>query len=906
MSELNSDLLIERACDRYESTFRAEGKCPNIATFIDSVFAGSASTVIGNDPRPRLECELLGLQIALNIKAGIPIEVKQLKEHYPSHSDHIELEIEKCLNSERSTGVDVIGKAFGASAFNPGQNVGNFELVSHLGTGGMGMVWKAKQLCPVVRDVALKFIRSQFAPDQLLVRFQIERQALAALNHANIARVYDAGVLEAGQPYFAMELVNGKRLTEFADDLKLGIDERLELFTSVCRAVEHAHQRGIIHRDLKPSNILVSESGEPKVIDFGLAKAMDSTHLEGDFSIQTQAGQVVGTLDYMSPEQTQLGQSQVDTRSDVYSLGAVLYELLSRHRIFAKEGLKGLGVADAATVIRSSIPQRPGAVVNEPANQLPYTSLPRDLDWITLKCLEKDAARRYSSVTGLIDDIDRFRTGQPVKAVPPSLGYRIGKFVKRNKATAVLASALAAMLAIGFALQQRSNREWRSKELVSSLVDARSEAVLPLIDQLGSQWERNHAQLQQFVKADGQTAVDRQRRTNSLLALAHRDDDYLRPACEEAFNAELTLLPAFQSILARKPEATSAFLWEQFQCDRDSYDKAKLRAGLILAGTDPNSQRWSSENYEWLAGEIIAQNPESQPLYRKMVQPIRDRLLPAVTKLIDKPTLRQSEQLSVANAIADFSTNRAGTLTTAVLRSNPDQFAILYPKLEVVHEADVLKTVSSQISKQPSSELLEPDRVSLGRQRANAAIVALRFGEIEQSLKCLEVTDDFEAATQFAHRCKSRGVTAAQLVECVHFVQSTRDGSPQTAKTVQWQLYSLMLALGKYPLEEVGDDFARQVASLYEADSAACIHSAAGWLLSVWGMSDIRQNIDHTEVPYSHEREWFTIKADLKFGEKNTDIDGKNQPIYVTMIVFPGGDFISGSPKTELTRQPDE
>jgi serine/threonine protein kinase len=321
----------------------------------------------------------------------------------------------------------------------------------------MGEVYVAEQTEPVRRKVALKIVRAGMATKDVIARFEAERQAVAMMDHPHIARVFDGGATEAGQPYFVMELVQGPPITEYCDARRLSTRQRLALFVKVCRAVQHAHQKGIIHRDLKPSNVLVPEiegAAVPKVIDFGVAKAIDQK-LTKD-TVYTHFSRMVGTPLYMSPEQAGLGVVDIDTRSDVYSLGVLLYELLTGHMPFSSERLKAAGFDEMQRIIREEEPRRPSALVStldaaarstvadhrgsEP-HKLSH-SLSGELDWIVMKCLEKDRNRRYETASSLARDIERYLQDEPVQACPPSAAYRLKKFFRRNK----IAAAFVALL----------------------------------------------------------------------------------------------------------------------------------------------------------------------------------------------------------------------------------------------------------------------------------------------------------------------------------------------------------------------------------------------------------------------------------------------------------------------------
>ncbi len=339
---------------------------------------------------------------------------------------------------------------------------GRYALLEKIGEGGMGEVWVAKQTEPVKRKVALKLIKTGMDSRTVLQRFEQERQALALMDHPNIARVLDGGMTPLGQPFFAMELVNGLPLTKFCDEMKLPLNERLELFVPICQAVQHAHQKGIVHRDLKPANILVTMiDGKPvpKVIDFGVAKATSGKLTEETMS--TGFGAVVGTLEYMSPEQAGFSGEDIDTRADIYSLGVILYELLTGLRPIDSTRLKKAALTEMIRIIREEEPSKPStrlstdeslpslAAVRQIEPRKLTALLRGELDWVVMKCLEKQRDRRYETANGLARDIQRYLANEAVEARPPSAGYRVRKFIHRNRVMVAAVSSVAAALVLG-------------------------------------------------------------------------------------------------------------------------------------------------------------------------------------------------------------------------------------------------------------------------------------------------------------------------------------------------------------------------------------------------------------------------------------------------------------------------
>jgi WD40 repeat protein/serine/threonine protein kinase len=345
----------------------------------------------------------------------------------------------------------------------PGTTIGPYRLLELIGEGGMGAVWMAEQREPVQRKVALKIIKAGMDTRQVVTRFGAERQALALMDHPNIAKVLDGGTTAGGRPYFVMELVKGVPITRYCDEHRLTPHERLELFLPVCQAIQHAHQKGIIHRDVKPANVLVAPyDGRPvpKVIDFGVAKATGQRLTER--TLFTGFGAVVGTLEYMSPEQAELNNQDIDTRSDIYSLGVLLYELLTGTTPLGRERLKQAAFTETLRLIREEEPPRPSTRLSESRDTLPaiaarrhmeparLTTLVRgELDWIVMKALEKDRSRRYETANGLATDVLHYLADETVQACPPTISYRLRKLVRRNKGPMLAVSLVLLALVVG-------------------------------------------------------------------------------------------------------------------------------------------------------------------------------------------------------------------------------------------------------------------------------------------------------------------------------------------------------------------------------------------------------------------------------------------------------------------------
>jgi len=413
-----------------------------------------------------------------------------------------------------------------AGSARPGEEIGPYRLLERIGEGGFGEVWIAEQKTPVRRKVALKIIKAGMDTREVLARFEAERQALAVMDHPNVAKVFDAGATAGGRPYFVMEHVAGLPINAYCDSSRLRIKERLRLFMDICHAVQHAHQKGIIHRDLKPGNIIVTlQDGKPvpKVIDFGIAKATIGRLTER--TLYTETGRVIGTPEYMAPEQAGTSGLDVDTRADIYSLGVILYELLTGTLPLDGQTLRSAGFEAIGKMLKEFEPPKPSTRLSTMATE-PVTrgkaepdsiakthgtdlrtlqrELRGDLDWITLKALEKDRSRRYETASAFAADVDRHLTGEPVIAAPPSVGYRLRKFVKKHKAGAIIAATLVLATittsSVSFwAISERAQKEMerdRAEEASAMEALAREDAE---IERHRADRRRDDAQTQAYI-----------------------------------------------------------------------------------------------------------------------------------------------------------------------------------------------------------------------------------------------------------------------------------------------------------------------------------------------------------------------------------------------------------------------
>ena len=548
--------------------------------------------------------------------------------------------------AELATTREVLGAAGqSASCEAPGAIIGPYKLIEPIGEGGMGSVWMAQQTEPVKRLVAIKLIKAGMDSRQVIARFGAERQALALMDHPNIARVLDAGATDAGRPYFVMDLVKGVPITRSCDEHHLTPRQRLELFIPVCQAVQHAHQKGVIHRDLKPSNVLVAlYDGKPvpKVIDFGVAKAAGQSLTEQ--TLITGFGNLVGTLEYMSPEQAEVNQLDIDTRSDIYSLGVLLYELLTGSPPFSRKELERAGMLEMLRVIREQEPPKPSTklstaeglptlAANRGTEPAKLTKLVRgELDWIVMKALEKDRGRRYETASGFAMDVQRYLADEPVLACPPSRSYRLRKYAHKHKTVlataAVFVALLVAAAGISIALaswasRERDRAEGREREAETNLKSALG-AVDQMLTRIGDVTLVNVPQMepvrrellqdalrfyQKFLSQEANNAVIR-----SELAIAYRRMGTIqsllgqRKEAEESYRQALTLGeqllaespgdPATLDNLADTHQDLGAF---HFDSVRWSQAETALKQGVALREQLQRRDPADSENRRKLA-----------------------------------------------------------------------------------------------------------------------------------------------------------------------------------------------------------------------------------------------------------------------------------------------------------------
>jgi serine/threonine protein kinase len=614
----------------------------------------------------------------------------------------------------------------------PGTVIGPYKLLEQIGEGGMGLVFMADQMQPVRRRVALKVLKPGMDTRQVVARFEAERQALALMDHPNIARIHDGGTTATGRPYFVMELVRGVPITEFCDQRRLTTRQRLELFVSVCQAVQHAHQKGIIHRDLKPSNVLVTlhdTVAVPKVIDFGIAKA--TTQPLTDQTLFTNFTQVIGTPLYMSPEQAEMNALDVDTRSDVYALGVLLYELLTGTTPFTNEVLRRAGLDEMRRMIREEEPPTPSQRLHTLDAQESTTVAARrgvdgrrlgqalrgELDWIVMKALEKDRNRRYESASAFAADVQRYLNDDAVSACPPSAGYRLRKFVRRYR-RALVTMALVATALIGATVvstwqaikaheAQRQAQEAQRQAQANARVARR--AVDRMYLQVAEKWLIRQPQMDEVTKefleevlrfyqqASLEDAQDRDTRFEVALAQQRAGSilNYRFSQKDQAREALLRARDALRKLLDERP-------------DDPEYTFELARTYKILAHTQHRDSAGNNLEEEDLRQSVrllerLVERFPAEPKYRAELAKSLNNLCNPLTYRGRWPEMRKLalQALDLIDPLIRESPRPAYWRTRAHAHANLAE--------ALVHEGELIEALAAQRQAIADFERLAPD-----------------------------------------------------------------------------------------------------------------------------------------------------------------------------------------------------
>jgi formylglycine-generating enzyme required for sulfatase activity len=748
------------------------------------------------------------------------------------------------------------------AAASPPPLVAGYEVLSELGRGGMGVVYRARQKS-LNRVVALKMVLTgaHAGPDQL-ARFRAEAEALARLRHPHIVQVYDVGEQD-GRPYFAMELVEGGDLAGHLSGTPLPPRPATQLAELLARALNAAHQEGLVHRDIKPANILLVRSNqthavplgggssrpeeaghyEPKITDFGLAKQLDSP------TSKTQSGAVVGTPSYGAPEQVGGKGRLVGPAADVYSLGTILYEML-----VGRPPFKAATMMDTVMQVLTEEPVPPRRL---------QSKVPRDLETICLKCLQKEPAKRYASAEALADDLRRFLDGQPIVARPVSRTERAIKWARRRPAVAALIgiSILALLVLVGGGIwADRRAREQRAVALVESLKTAETAAVPRLVQDLGP-YRRWADPLLRRLATDA--PADSKQRLHAALALMPVDPWQAEPLSDALLKAGpeevLVIRAALLSLQGSQKDQLNRWLWEQ----AEGADPARLLpvAGA-LAVYDPHSSRWPTVSRD-VAIKLVSENPLYLGRWTEALRPVRAALLGPLGELFRDGSRTETERLLATTVLVDYAADRPDVLADLLQDADPRQFAKLFPHLRA-HGEEALAVLRQALAQEMPPDKEVTGRERLARRQANAAVALLRLGEDELVWPLLRHTPDPSRRSYLLHALGRLGTDPGVLLRRL---EAEADVSARRA---------LILSLGEYTDQQLSAGrrpaLVRRLLDWYRDDPDAGIHSALDWLLRHgqcgpaprkldWGQADTLARIDRERAGQPPgKRDWYVTR----------------------------------------------
>jgi serine/threonine protein kinase/formylglycine-generating enzyme required for sulfatase activity len=764
--------------------------------------------------------------------------------------------------------------------------VPGYDILGVLGRGGMGVVYKARQV-GLNRLVALKMVLSGgHASQEEIARFKAEATAVACLQHPNIVQIYDVGEVD-GRPFFSLEYCSGGSLSSRLNGSPWPAEHAAALIETLARAVDAAHHAGIVHRDLKPANILLvpprrasvsaeislaelssrpslADFGMPKITDFGVAKRLDGT------DAKTVTGAVIGTPSYMAPEQTGGTGQTVGPATDIYALGAILYELLTGRPPF-----KGATPIDTVMQVVAEDPTPPRKINGR---------VPRDLETICLKCLHKQTRKRYATAEALADDLKRFLDNEPVVARPTPFWERGVKWVRRRPtAAALMVLMLFGVLGVTGVIWKES-RERRETQ-VSNLIKRVQSSDPGELRRLRSELEPLRSETDPRLLAIARNRdEDPSHRLKAYLALSTIDPEQVEYLSWRLLDCSLREFPLIRDRLPFGSQLEGSL----FEVLRDPAQPAaaRFRAGLALASYAHGNDIWSDADFAFLANEMLTAGRDDQRDVRDYLRPLGSRLLTPLEAAFHDEKSRTASRLAAADALADLAREDGPRLARLASEATAEQYAPLRLALTRLDDASEARDTLFKILRDPPAAVSsEAERVRRGKRHAGAAVTLMHLGEPSAGREVLRVRDDPEAATQFIHGLRDRGIGATSVLECLG------DGSETDV------LYGLLLALGEFRPEEVGSsalaDLRRKLIIWHSGDPRSIIHGASGWLLRTWGFPGDADRADLTPVPPdpSGRREWFVERIGGEF---------------FTFIVFRPAEFIAGSPPGEPFRRTNE
>jgi formylglycine-generating enzyme required for sulfatase activity/tRNA A-37 threonylcarbamoyl transferase component Bud32 len=763
--------------------------------------------------------DLIFQEIALRERRGESAPLEEYLGRFPHLGEQLrhQFEVDRALLADLLASEDTaVGLGMpGDAALDSGvQLVAGYEILSVLGRGGMGVVYKARQTA-LKRVVALKMVLTGgHAGAKELARFRIEAEAAARLQHPNIVQIYEVGEHD-GQPYFSMEYVDGGSLAQRLDGTPQPAGDAACLTETLARAVHAAHQRGVIHRDLKPGNVLLGPGGEPKVADFGLAKRLDES------GGNTRTNDILGTPSYMSPEQAGGRSKEVTAAADTYALGAILYELLTGRPPFLGET-----PLDTVQQILSRDPV--------PPRQL-QSRVPRDLETVCLKCLEKDPRKRYPTALDLAEELRRFREGEPVQARPAGPVVRVVKWARRRPAVAALV-ALAGVLVVavlgGWALYRWRARQAesaaRARALVARLTATDTPRVPELVEELGPLRPWADPLLRDVLASANSDGPESLHASLALLPVDAGQKPFLARRLLRAPPADLLVLRG-----QLRPDAAGLApdLWRTAA----GSDEAAFCALGALAEFAPEDDRWAGAAPA-VADRLVRENPLRLGPWLEVFRPARGRLLAALAAVFEEPN-RPTEERNLATAIlADYAADRPDLLVRLASGADAHRFALLWPPLQR-QASQTVPLLRDVLAERPGADAADADRDALARRQANAAAALLRLGEENPAWPLLQHTPDPTVRSYLVHRLAALGVEPAALLRRF---DHEPDASARRA---------LLLALGEFPPGKLPaaeqQALADRLLEDYRTDPDPGTHSAIDWLLRQrWGRSADLERLD--------------------------------------------------------------
>lgn len=754
---------------------------------------------------------------------------------------------------------------------------GDYELISEIARGGMGVVYKARQL-KLNRIVAVKMILAgQLASDNLVKRFYSEAEAAAKLDHPGIVPIYEVHQHE-GQHYFSMGFVEGKSLSAKVAAGPLEAREAARLVKRIAEAVHYAHQRGVIHRDLKPHNVLLTTDGEPKVTDFGLAK---SVHDDSDL---TETGQVLGTPSYMPPEQAAGKHEALGPTADIYSLGAILYCLLT--------GRPPFQTASTVETLKQVLDREPVA----PRSLNP--GVPRDLETIALKCLRKEPEKRYASSSELADDLGRWLNSEPITARPVSRLERGWLWCKRRPALIGLSLIFLLISVAGALLAMERQNATRAAGLVDALLNAETAQVPALVQDLAPyrRWA------DPLLRSEFEQATPGSRtQLHASLALLPVDASHVDYLLQRLLVADSFELPAIRDSLTIQSSSLLDKLWAIVESSESVKDPRRLRAAAALAKYDPGNGKWEQVS-SLLASDLVKVPAVYLSDWIDALKPVKQRLLDPVSAIYVDSKRQDVERSLATEILADYAADNPPKLVELLTVANDRQFAMIYPKLQPRGEA-VLPLLTGVIDAKLSPELPSSDeqRENLAKRQVNAAVALLRMNRPEKVWPLLEHSADPRVRSYLVHRIPKLGTDAAAIV---NRLAVEPDAMIRRA---------LLLTLGEFSAESLAEQAKESVLlklqDMYRTDADAGVHASVEWLLRKWDQEDWlhRVNDNWAADPKQRAKQFEVIQQELQ-ANQTALASGTQARWYVnsqgqTFVVIPGPvEFMMGSPANEKDR----